>query len=133
MADVWVGLTHCTDCLALEHLLKTIQADELLWTPVEHTVLSGASTNGACQGSLTYWQGYSNSNTSSELKCKKKKVAVLRIENFAILSMCFFRQWGRTKLSYMHLLFLSHLKRTSNFYLLKHNTHYFIQSQTTTL
>lgn len=73
MAGVWVGLTHCTDCLAPEHLSKTMQADELLWTPAEHTVLAGASTNGACQGSLTFWQGCSNNNTSSELKCKKTK------------------------------------------------------------
>lgn len=56
MDDVWVGLTHHTDCLALKHLLKTVQTDELLWTLAEHTVLAGASTNGAHQGSLTFWQ-----------------------------------------------------------------------------
>lgn len=77
---MWVGLTHCTDCLALKHLLKTMQADEFLWTPAKHTVLAGASTNGACQGSLTFWQGCSNNNASSEMSAKKKKnVAVLEI------------------------------------------------------
>lgn len=53
---VWVGLTHRTECLALKHLLKTMQADELPWTPAEHAVLAGVSTNGACQGSLMFWQ-----------------------------------------------------------------------------
>lgn len=64
---VWVGLTHCTDCLALKHLLKTMQTDEFLWTPAEHTVLAGVLTNGACQGSLRFWPQCSNSHTSSQL------------------------------------------------------------------
>lgn len=69
MDGVWVGLTHCTGCLALEHLLKTMPADELLWTPAEHTVLAGVSTNGDCQGLLTFWQGCSN---NCQLSAKKK-------------------------------------------------------------
>lgn len=52
---VWVGLTHRTEC-GSKALLKTMQADELPWTPAEYAVLAGVSTNGACQGSLMFWQ-----------------------------------------------------------------------------
>lgn len=101
-----------------------MQADELLWAPAEHTVLAGASTNGACQGSLTFWQGCSNNNASSELSANNNNnnnVAVLGIWHGAVLSICLFGGWGRPRLSYTHLLlFLSQLKRTSSFSLLKH-------------
>lgn len=52
------------------------------------------STNDACQGSLPFWQGYSNNNTSSELKCKRKE-EVLGIRDGALLSVCFI--WGAGK------------------------------------
>lgn len=108
-----------------------LRADESLWSPAEHAVLAGVWTNGSCQGSLTFWQGCSNNNTSSELKCRGKKTAVLGTGKGDVLLRCLLRGWGRTRTvlhaSYFFGLFpvtnksdrKLHRRRTSSFYLLK--------------